>query len=127
MSVISLPWKTIEPADGASVPASRLKRVVLPAPLGPMIPRISPSATSNDTSRVTCSAPNDFDSPRTDSRVAIRLFLMPARGARGQVHHPEESLAQDAPGILETVDGVEVVQPGLGEELALIAAHLPMM
>ena len=41
---ISLPSKRIEPASGAALPAIRLKVVLLPEPLGPMRPRISPCA-----------------------------------------------------------------------------------
>ena len=38
------------PASGASWPLTRLKQVVLPAPLGPISATISPAATANDTS-----------------------------------------------------------------------------
>src|SRR5258705_10995033 len=37
------------PAVGGSAPEMQLKSVVLPEPLGPMRPRISPSRTSKDT------------------------------------------------------------------------------
>jgi hypothetical protein len=46
---ISLPAKRIEPAVGDRLPAIRLNVVLLPEPLGPMRPRISPSRTSKDT------------------------------------------------------------------------------
>jgi len=36
------------PSSGLKTPASRLNTVVLPAPLGPIMPRISPSLTSKD-------------------------------------------------------------------------------
>ncbi len=39
------------PASGASWPLTRLKQVVLPAPLGPISATSSPAATVNDTSR----------------------------------------------------------------------------
>ena len=35
--VMSRPLKRIAPVEGASTPESRLKKVLLPAPLGPMI------------------------------------------------------------------------------------------
>ncbi len=37
------PAKVMLPRSGRSAPAMQLKRVVLPEPLGPMTPRISPS------------------------------------------------------------------------------------
>src|SRR3989441_7395386 len=46
---ISAPRKRTEPALGLSAPAMRLNTVLLPEPLGPIRPRISPSATSNET------------------------------------------------------------------------------
>src|SRR5688500_4246359 len=42
-------------------------RVVLPAPLGPMRPTISPSYTSRSTSRTACSPPKRTPTPRIDS------------------------------------------------------------
>src|SRR5262249_23783972 len=46
--VMSSSRNRIEPAVGRSVPAVRLKVVLLPDPFGPMRPTISPSRTSND-------------------------------------------------------------------------------
>src|SRR6478672_11729583 len=48
----------------------RLKRVVLPAPLGPAIPRISPSPTVNDTSATALSEPKDLVRALTSRRTA---------------------------------------------------------
>ena len=39
----------MEPAERGSAPEMQLKQVVLPEPLGPMRPRISPGLTSNET------------------------------------------------------------------------------
>src|SRR5512147_1231277 len=39
----------MDPADGRSSPLTRLKRVVLPAPFGPMRATISPSETAKPT------------------------------------------------------------------------------
>src|SRR5690606_26512056 len=47
--VMSCPASMMRPAWGLYRPTSRLKRVVLPAPLGPIRPRMSPWATRNDT------------------------------------------------------------------------------
>src|SRR5690349_24196722 len=43
--VTSIPAKRMRPALGARSPATQLKKVDLPAPLGPMRPTISPSST----------------------------------------------------------------------------------
>src|SRR3989442_10171556 len=65
---ISAPRKPTEPAFGLSAPAMRLKTVLLPEPLGPMRPRISPSATSNETLLTAVKPPNLFVSCSTFSK-----------------------------------------------------------
>ena len=50
MPVVSLPSSRTSPALGVSWPSTQLKRVDFPEPFGPIMPRISPSRTSNDTS-----------------------------------------------------------------------------
>jgi hypothetical protein len=47
--VISLPLKNIFPDVGFNSPVMTLKRVVFPAPFGPMIPLTSPSWTEQVT------------------------------------------------------------------------------
>src|SRR3954462_9373791 len=92
---ISSPWNRIDPAVGGNVPDSMLKIVLLPEPLGPIRPRISPSATWNDTLATAVKPPKRFTSPLISStsarslrrvrrtgrqfqhRVALRLFLRP--------------------------------------------------
>src|SRR5216684_1929516 len=64
---ISAPPKTIEPLLGRSAPAIRLKIVLLPEPLGPMRPRISPCRTSNDTWLTARKPPKRFDRALTAS------------------------------------------------------------
>jgi hypothetical protein len=51
--VMSWPSKTTRPPSGAWYPVRRLKKVLLPAPLGPMIADCSPSAMRKSTFRVT--------------------------------------------------------------------------
>src|SRR5262245_36428168 len=58
----SSPFSLMEPAVGAYMPAMQLKVVLLPEPLGPISPRISPSSTSNDT----------FDTAVKPSNVLVR-------------------------------------------------------
>ena len=64
---ISLPCSRIEPSLGASAPAIRLNVVLLPEPLGPISPRISPCASANDTFCTAVNPPNRLVSSRTDS------------------------------------------------------------
>ncbi len=44
--MISLPFNLREPESGVTIPQSALKRVVFPAPLGPISPRTSPFLNS---------------------------------------------------------------------------------
>src|SRR6266850_7049538 len=67
--VMSRSKSAIEPPSGRSSPVTRLKSVVLPAPLGPMIRRRSPGSTARFTAAVTRSPPNDFSRPRTARAV----------------------------------------------------------
>src|SRR5689334_19707042 len=57
----------IFPALGGCAPAMRLNMVVLPAPFGPMMPKISRSFTSKVTSRTAARPPKNFVSPSTCS------------------------------------------------------------
>ncbi len=63
---ISSPAKRIEPAVGASMPAMQLKVVLLPEPLGPIRPRISPSLTSNETLETAVKPSNFLVRPETE-------------------------------------------------------------
>src|SRR5712691_3716424 len=64
---ISSPRRRTAPAVGGSAPDTQLNSVVLPEPLGPMSPRISPSRTSHDTALSAVNPPNRFVSPETVS------------------------------------------------------------
>ena len=64
---ISAPSNRIEPAVGTSVPDSMLKIVLLPEPLGPIRPRISPCSTRNDTLLTAVKPPKRFTNPFTVS------------------------------------------------------------
>src|SRR5438874_11252640 len=72
------------PRSGRSSPVMRLKSVVLPAPLGPMISRRSPGSTTRSTDDVTRSPPNDLSSPRTPKA----LILSRGRPRHGPPHPP---------------------------------------
>ena len=64
---IRLPDRLIVPLSGRMWPAIRLKRVDLPAPFGPMMPRSSPSATSRVTSWLAKTPPKRRDTRSTVS------------------------------------------------------------
>ena len=53
------------PADARVNPVIKLKRVVLPAPLGPIIPKVSPVFHEKSISSSACNPPNFLDNPRT--------------------------------------------------------------
>src|SRR5439155_1480161 len=69
---ISRPRKRTDPAVGRSAPAMRLKMVLLPEPFGPMRPRSSPSATSNETLLTARKPSKLFVRPETSSTTARR-------------------------------------------------------
>src|SRR5262245_19523221 len=60
---MSRPSKRIDPLFGTSAPASMLKMVLLPEPLGPIKPTISPCSTANDTLLTAVNPPNRLVSP----------------------------------------------------------------
>src|SRR5262245_13381738 len=55
--------KTMRPAVGRRTPVRQLKNVDFPAPLGPMMARISPRRTATDTLLSAASPPNCMDRP----------------------------------------------------------------
>ncbi len=84
------PFSTMSPPLGGRLPASRSNMVVLPAPLGPIRPRISPRRTSKDTSltassppkrRTTCFAVST-GAPTATSPVETKSSFPLARGGR---------------------------------------------
>src|SRR3954469_18170165 len=86
--LISAPSKAIVPPSGAYSPAMQLNVVLLPEPLGPIRPRISPSFTSNETLLTARSAPNRLVRPET-LNIAMRgipLARVPDAVQRETVH-----------------------------------------
>src|SRR6185312_8467689 len=65
--VMSRPSSTMRPASGLWKPAMAANSVVLPAPLGPIRPTISPMRTSSDALSTAFRPPNAFDRSRTSS------------------------------------------------------------
>ena len=66
--------RSISPASGARVPASRLSSVVLPLPFGPMRPTCVPRTMVRSRSRTSGRPPSALDSPR-----ATRSLRRPPR------------------------------------------------
>src|SRR5690606_18711874 len=62
--VTSLPSNQMVPSSAGRSPATRVNRVVLPAPLGPTMPRAPPASTSSDMSSITFT-PKDLTTPWT--------------------------------------------------------------
>ena len=71
-SEISFPSKLIEPLSIGCVPTIELNNVVLPEPLGPIIPTIDPCATCKEISTLAFTPPKDFETLLT-SNNAINL------------------------------------------------------
>src|SRR5580692_8333998 len=71
---MSRPSKRIAPAVGGKVPDKRLKMVLLPEPLGPISPRISPAPTAKETLLTAVKPPNRLTSPSTSSTGAASLL-----------------------------------------------------
>src|SRR5207245_6811441 len=78
--VMSSPSKTMEPRVGRRNPLKRLKQVVLPAPLGPIRPTISPLSTVRST-RLTAARP---PKSRVRSRVSRSATKSGRRARRGR-------------------------------------------
>src|SRR5215510_8872881 len=72
---MSRPSNSTRPASARASPPIRLNSVVLPAPLGPRMPSVSPASTASETSSVTFSAPKDLLTPcSASSGMASALF-----------------------------------------------------
>ena len=74
----------MEPAVGTYMPAMQLKIVLLPEPLGPMSPRISPSSTSNDTFETAVKPSNILVRPETARRATGRAGVESVRRIGGR-------------------------------------------
>src|SRR3712207_6458368 len=84
--VMSVPSNSIVPAVGFSRPVTRLKTVVLPAPLGPISPVIEPGSTPNVQSRTAWTPPNSRLSCRSASIRARSRWQSRTDGDHVQLH-----------------------------------------
>ena len=80
--VTSIPRSGRARRRGAARPATRLSNVVLPAPLGPTMPRASPSATSNDRESITWKPPKRFETSTTSRRRQRHLSAQASGSTR---------------------------------------------
>ena len=76
-AVMSRPWNRMRPALGASEPEMRLKKVLLPAPFGPMIEVRLPEKKRAVTSASAVKPPKRLPSPST-SRIGAALTGSPS-------------------------------------------------
>src|SRR5438105_8401092 len=73
----------MSPASGWTTPLTQLRRVVLPAPFGPMMPRTSPGSTVKVTSASAFTPPKRLLTALTASRVMEAPTLtLPRSGGR---------------------------------------------
>src|SRR5579875_243160 len=118
---IRWPAKRISPRSGAISPAMMLKRLLLPAPLGPIRPRISPSVTSKLISTLAATLPKDLLISRICSSGSAMIHGLLARAGvkktyqtlrAGQRKHHDQSA------INHKVDAAGgAAEPGDGELL----------
>src|SRR5713226_8240383 len=115
------PRNRISPEVGSSAPTRHEKSVVLPAPFGPRIPKISPGATSKSMHASARRPPKRFEIPRTESNVSAGISNVPDRlgsDKRGEpspdAHEPvglvehdenEESAVDEEKGIAQCGNG----------------------
>ena len=90
--VMSRPSKEIRPVVGLYRPVSMLKKVVLPAPLGPMIETIERSGIEKSTSLTATRPPNSLETPLASSRTSPSR-VGPARAPAPVVRVPRTRLA----------------------------------
>src|SRR5438552_17056024 len=82
--VTSRPSYSMRTASTRASPETRLNSVVLPAPLGPRMPSVSPASTASETSSVTFSAPKDLPTRcSASSGIASALLGKQAQLGRG--------------------------------------------
>src|SRR6185503_13101902 len=86
------PSTRAEPEVGSTRPSSILSEVVLPAPLGPRKPKISPRFTTKERSSTATFSPNRLRSPWVSTTASV----MSERLLHGLRHQPHVRGAQVA-------------------------------
>src|SRR5258705_9574577 len=109
---ISRPFHSTGPEVGVRRPAIMLSSVVLPDPLGPMMPTISPGTTRKETSATAMRPAKRLPRPRTSSATLRPPGVQGAHDAPR--HHEngedEDGHVEDGAGLRAEGDGVR--QPG---------------
>src|SRR5258706_15891390 len=100
--VTSRPSYSTRPPSTRTSPLIRLNSVVLPAPLGPRMPSVSPASTASEIASVTFSPPYDLLTACSASRAMPSALLQP----------------RIAGGVLARVIRVEVDEAALDQEVA---------
>src|SRR4051794_33490444 len=93
--VTSCPASVTLPASGSIMPHAMRNVVVLPAPLGPNNPTISPGLTSKSTPSTTRRRPYDFTNPRTSSSATMQVLHDLGSRATGRESRARNHLALD--------------------------------
>src|SRR5258705_8012526 len=93
------PARLIVPRSGGWMPVMRLTSVVLPAPFGPMRPRISPAPIVRATSLVATSPPKRLVSPTVSSSAISGVPRLLAEQA-GRADQQDEEDEDEAIGVL---------------------------
>src|SRR6185312_8123949 len=91
--VMSWPCRVMRPVSGLWKPAMVANSVVLPAPLGPIRPTISPERTSSEAWSTALRPPNALESARTSSMAAASEQAGEAVGQAG--HDQDQHRAVD--------------------------------
>src|SRR5262245_28801844 len=94
--VTSAPAKDTVPAVNGRSPVRQLKKVDLPAPLGPIRPRMSPSSTDTDASSTALKAPNALVTLRASISMAARDLRPRRRLARTPFEQRQQPARQEA-------------------------------
>src|SRR5271165_1413701 len=114
--VMSSPLKWIVPRVGARNLVSMLKTVVLPAPLGPIKPWITPLRTFSDTSLTAMNPSNSFARflvSRMQSSIGLwkQILCLAAADGKQEVEVEEKSLGSSARGKSRRVEAPGIAVP----------------
>src|SRR5260370_21051658 len=94
--VMSWPLKRTRPELARNSPESRLRKVDLPAPLGPITACTSPRSRAKEIESTAASAPKRRDNPEVSSNgSATRASQQAGEAARKEEHHRDHEGADD--------------------------------
>src|SRR5256885_16612880 len=86
--VTSAPAKVTVPEVTGRSPVRQLKKVDLPAPLGPIRPRMSPSSTATEALSTALKAPDALATPLASISMAARRLALDAACYRPPLEQP---------------------------------------